>query len=155
LGHHFSGGGALARDTVFSSGCPFVAAAISNASAQNVDWRGSALITAATDCAAINLSAGSIMNARYRHPGLGDNGPSARISMIANYFVNNLSDPDGDFGNTFQTVKGTVIGGGARAYNASPRMISHTPANITESTPIIVIRTLRAITATISADSVA
>lgn len=117
-----------------------LAAAISNASAQNVDWRGSVLITAATDCAAINLSAGSIMNARYRHPGLGDNGPSARISMIANYFANNLSDPDGDFGSTFQTVKGTVIGGGARAYNASLRMISRTPANITESTPTVVIR---------------
>ena len=115
-----------------------VAAAVSNASAQNVDWRGSALITAASNCDAVNIGPGSVLNARYRHPGLGDNGVSARITFLANYIATNLTDPNGDFSNSFQAVKGTFVGGGGLAYNATLRMLSRTPG-ITENTSPVVI----------------
>ena len=119
------------------------AAAVSTASAQNVDWRGSMLITAATNCGALNLDAGSVLNARYRHPGLGDNGPSARISVVSNYYATNLSDPDGDFSNTFQTVRGVFIGGGVTNYNATLRMTSRTPGITATTSPVVITGLIR------------
>jgi hypothetical protein len=117
-----------------------VVAAASNASAQFVDWRGSALITTASGCETLGIDPGFVYNARYRHPNLGDNGASARISMLANFHATHLFHPTGDFNNTFQTVKGVWIAGGGGTYNASLRMIARTPANITANTQIVTIK---------------
>jgi len=117
-----------------------VVAAVSNASAQFVDWRGSALITAASGCETLGVDPGFVYNARYRHPNLGDNGASARISMLATFHATHLFHPTGDFNNTFQTVKGVWVAGGGGTYNASLRMIARTPANITANTQIVTIK---------------
>jgi hypothetical protein len=131
-------GGVMLKQCIVAAA--IVVAAVSNASAEFIDWRGSALITAASGCDSLGIGPGTVYNARYRHPNLGDNGAPARISMLANYHATSLSHPTGDFNNTFQTVKGVFVGGSGGTYNGSLRMTSRTPANITANTPIVTIK---------------
>jgi len=128
----------MLRQTILAAA--IVAAAATNASADFVDWRGSALITAASGCESLSIGPGTVYNARYRHPNLGDNGASARISMLANFHATNLTRLTGDFNNTFQTVKGAFVGGGGGTYNGALQMTSRTPATIKANTPIVTIK---------------
>jgi hypothetical protein len=127
----------MLKQSIFAAA--IVVAAASNASAQLVEWQGSAIITSAADCDQFGFARGDVFNASYRHPRLKSNGPSARISIFGNFFATNLSHPTGDFNNTFQDVNGTFVLGAGGPYAAKLRMLSREPSFINGYTRDVVI----------------
>jgi hypothetical protein len=112
-----------------------------------VDWRnGTAVVRAASAvCRQNGIFVNDRFGARYRHPGLGDNGARARISLFGHRVAHNIT-VDGDFNNTFQAATFAVFVGGGVVNNTSAapfgpyipsiRMTKRTN-NISETTPLV------------------
>jgi hypothetical protein len=121
---------------------PQVAAAQTNF----VDWRnGTAVVRAASAvCRQNGIFVNDRFGARYRHPGLGDNGARARISLFGHRFAHNIT-VNGDFDNTFQAATFTAFIGGGFVNHQSvapfgpyiPTIMAKRTNNISETTPLV------------------
>ena len=128
------------------------ATAATNAAAAFVEWYGYIKIKRATAaCPAFPVVAGdglSIFHLVYRHPGLGDNGPEAVLTMLGyiitgqptllpfHFYTAHMHTP-GPLTGTFQTAKATYIHRDSGAFRPKIRLTSQTPEVITATTDVI------------------
>lgn len=108
-----------------------------------VQWRnGTAVVRSASAvCRQHNIFVNDVFSARYRHPGLADNGARARLSLFGRRVAHHIT-VDGDFNNTFQFANFAVfVGGGVvtnsqvtNPYTPEIRMTKRTPNTIDETT---------------------
>jgi hypothetical protein len=133
---------------LLSCAAAVVAASVTCAAAQTafVDWRGGVILTSISGCdAAFGSTFSNGVNrtfaGRYRHPGLGPNGPDAKLSLLHQFYAFNFTHLGGPFTKTLSTVKMVSIAGGATgtAVNGKLKITDQSPANanIDENTPMI------------------
>ena len=118
-----------------------VIAAVSNASAQTVDWRGGGVFVDQTNCVGF-FNDDRVFRALYRHPGLGGNTSDTNLSLYWPHIAVNLALLNAVFDGTFQVANATSIAGEARKFKPRIKVQKMTPApaDITEETGIIEIR---------------
>ncbi|MGB7259439.1 MAG: hypothetical protein WBD48_15300 [Pseudolabrys sp.] len=114
-------------------------AAISSASATNVDWYGNGVLTSVASCpnGAFDQSANKVFAARYMPPNLGTNGNISSLSFINPRWAVNFAHA-GAFATTLQTVGSTTVArsGGPSGYTVKLQ-VTRTPATINANTPMI------------------
>ncbi len=117
-------------------------AAVTNASADFVDWFGGGVLTSVNSatCPTGNFgdSHNKAFHARYLHPNLGTNGPSASLTFLGQFYATNFVRPNGTFSlTTLETVKGTTVARFGGPYSPKLRLTKEVPTTITGTTPKI------------------
>lgn len=109
-----------------------------SAAAQVVEFRGGGFLTNFTAaCQEGGWGPGPVyVNARYRPPRLGDNGPSTRLAFYTGHYANSYTLPNGNHSNRFQPVNGGGTGSVTYFFQQQPRMrvTLQQPANVRRNT---------------------
>jgi len=127
----------------------FLAGAIASASpslarADVVDFRGGGWISNFTEaCVEVGWGPRTLyVNARYRPPRLGDNGPNTRITFLTSHYATSYLLPEGNLTNRFKPVRGGGTGAGTFFFSQDPQMriTLQQPRNVRPRTPSVRLR---------------
>jgi len=122
--------------TTIALAVALVMAGSATVSAQIVEYRGGGFLTNFTQaCQQGGWGPGpAYVNARYRPPRLGNNGPSTRLAFYTGHYANSFVLPQGDLTNRFKAVSGGGTGSVTYFFAGRPQM------RVTQQTPSTVRR---------------